>query len=123
MGLGAKHWYWRVAGGVVGVVLLVELVRTVARGAWVAVVVAVLVLAAFVAPELRRRAPVIVGGAVGGARGRSRRSGSFRAPVPRPATLVAVPKRRRQLRLAAFRNLENSVSHRAKEPSCGDRSG
>jgi xanthine/uracil permease len=45
--------------------LLVEVVRTVARGAWVAVVVAALVLAAFVAPELRRRAPVIVGGAVG----------------------------------------------------------
>ena len=65
LGLGAKRWYWRVAGGVVGVVLIVEVVRTVARGAWVAVVVAVLVLAAFVAPELRRRAPVIVGGAAG----------------------------------------------------------
>ena len=65
LGLGAKRWYWRVAGGVVGIVLLVEVVRTVARGAWVAVVVATLVLAAFVAPELRRRAPVIVGGAVG----------------------------------------------------------
>ncbi len=65
LGLGAKRWYWRVAGGVVGVVLIVEVVRTVARGAWVAVVVAALVLAAFVAPELRRRAPVIVGGAVG----------------------------------------------------------
>jgi len=65
LGLGAKRWYWRVAGGVVGVVLIVEVVRTVARGAWVAVVVAVLVLAAFVAPELRRRAPAIVGGAVG----------------------------------------------------------
>ena len=64
LGLGAKRWYWRLAGGVVGVVLIVEVVRTVARGAWVAVVVAALVLAAFVAPELRRRAPVIVGGAV-----------------------------------------------------------
>jgi hypothetical protein len=65
LGLGAKRWYWRAAGGVVGVVLIVEVVRTVARGAWVAVVVAALVLAAFVAPELRRRAPVIVGSAVG----------------------------------------------------------
>ena len=64
MGLGAKHWYWRSAGGIVGAILIVELVRTVARGAWVALVVAALVLAAFVAPELRRRAPVIVGGAV-----------------------------------------------------------
>ncbi len=42
LGLGAKRWYWRVAGGVVGIVLLVEVVRTVARGAWVAVVVAAL---------------------------------------------------------------------------------
>ncbi len=65
LGLGAKRWYWRVAGGVVGVVLIVEVVRTVARGAWVAVAVAALVLAAFAAPELRRRAPAIVGGAVG----------------------------------------------------------
>jgi O-antigen ligase len=65
LGLGAKRWYWRAIGGVVGVILIVELVRTVARGAWVAVVVAALVLAAFVAPELRRRAPMIVGGAVG----------------------------------------------------------
>jgi hypothetical protein len=63
LGLGAKRWYWRVAGGVVGIVLVVEVVRTVARGAWVAVIVAALVLAAFVAPELRRRAPVIAGGA------------------------------------------------------------
>jgi hypothetical protein len=64
LGLGAKRWYWRAAGGVLSFVLLVELVRTVARGAWVAVIVAALVLAAFLAPELRRRAPVIVGGAV-----------------------------------------------------------
>jgi hypothetical protein len=65
LGLGAKRWYWRIAGGVVGLVLLIELVRTVARGAWVAAILAALVLAAFVAPELRRRAPVIVGGAIG----------------------------------------------------------
>jgi O-antigen ligase len=63
-GLGAKRWCWRFASGVLGIVLLVELVRTVARGAWVAVVVAALVLAAFAAPELRRRAPLIVGSAV-----------------------------------------------------------
>ena len=30
MGLGAKHWYWRSAGGIVGAILIVELVRTVA---------------------------------------------------------------------------------------------
>jgi O-antigen ligase len=42
LGLGAKRWYWRVIGGVVGIILLVELVRTVARGAWVAVIVAML---------------------------------------------------------------------------------
>ena len=65
LGLGAKRWYWRLAGGVVGVVLIVEVLRTAARGAWVAVIVAALVVAAFVAPELRRRAPLIVGGAVG----------------------------------------------------------
>ena len=65
LGLGAKRWYWRVAGGVVGIVLLVELVRTAARGAWVGVVIATLVLAAFIAPELRRRAPAIVAGTVG----------------------------------------------------------
>jgi len=65
LGLGAKRWSWRVAGGVVGIVLLVELVRTVARGAWVAVILATLVLAAFVAPELRRRALMIVGGGAG----------------------------------------------------------
>jgi hypothetical protein len=65
LGLGAKRWYWRAVGGVVGIILLVEVVRTVARGAWVAVVIAMLVLAAFLAPELRRRTPLIVGGAVG----------------------------------------------------------
>jgi len=65
LGLGAKSWVWRVVGCVVGVVVLVELVRTAARGAWVGVVLAMLVLAAFAAPELRRRAPAIVGGAVG----------------------------------------------------------
>ena len=65
LGLGVKRWYWRLGGGIVGIILLVEVVRTVARGAWVAVIIAMLVLAAFLAPELRRRAPLIVGGAAG----------------------------------------------------------
>jgi hypothetical protein len=40
LGLAAKRWYWRVIGSAVGIILIVELVRTVARGAWVAVAIA-----------------------------------------------------------------------------------
>jgi uncharacterized protein with GYD domain len=65
LGLGAKRWAWRAAGTVVGIVLLVELVRTAARGAWVGVIVAALVLAVFLAPELRQRAAVVAGATVG----------------------------------------------------------
>ena len=102
LGLGAKRWYWRVAGGVVSIVVIIEVVRTAARGAWVGVVLATLVLAAFAAPELRRRAPAIVGGAVGALAPRSRRAGGLRPKVPRAATVVPVPKRRWHLRLAAI---------------------
>ena len=64
VGLGAKRLWWRVAAGLFGVVLLVELLRTAARGAWVATIAAALVLALFLAPEIRRR-PVALAGTIG----------------------------------------------------------
>jgi O-antigen ligase len=64
LGLGPRRWYWRTASTLVGVILLIELGRTAARGAWVGVIVATLVLAAFMAPELRRK-PLAMAGAGG----------------------------------------------------------
>ncbi len=55
-GLGAKRWPWRAASGLLALAVLTELVRTAARGAWVAAVAALVVLAVLLAPELKRRA-------------------------------------------------------------------
>ena len=62
LGLRAKQWPWRVAAGALCLALLAEVARTAARGAWVAVVAATLVLVVFLAPELRRRALASVAG-------------------------------------------------------------
>ena len=61
VGLGARRWWWRVAASAFSVVLLVELLRTAARGAWVATIVAAAVLALFLAPEILRRPAALVG--------------------------------------------------------------
>ena len=53
LGLGAKRWPWRAAGGVMAVAVLVELARTEARGAWVGAIVSLLALAAFLAKQRR----------------------------------------------------------------------
>ncbi len=45
--------------------VLVELVRTSARGAWVAVIASFIVLAAMLAPEIKRRPLAAVGSAAG----------------------------------------------------------
>jgi O-antigen ligase len=63
----AKGWPLRVAAGLFTFVVLALIVRSSARGAWVAVIVSGLVLAAFLAPELRRRLALtttVVGGLV-----------------------------------------------------------
>lgn len=65
LGLGARRWLWRIASAGFGVVVLVEILRTSARGSWVAVIASGLVLALCLAPELRRRP--LLGGVVAGA--------------------------------------------------------
>ena len=63
----AKAWPLRAAAGFFSLVVLALIVRSSARGAWVAVIVSGLVLAAFLAPELRRRLALtttVVGGIV-----------------------------------------------------------
>ena len=54
-----------VVSGLLTLTVLTELVRTAARGAWLAAVAALLVLAVMLAPELRRRALWSVSGAGG----------------------------------------------------------
>jgi len=65
LGLGARLWTWRAAAGVMALAVLVELVRTAARGAWVGALAALVTLAVFLAPELRRRPGLTLGGAGG----------------------------------------------------------
>ena len=65
LGLGTKRWWWRAASGVLALALLAELIRTSARGAWVAAIVALAVLAAMLAPEIKRRPALAAGGALG----------------------------------------------------------
>ena len=65
LGLGTKRWWWRAAAGVFALALLAELIRTSARGAWVAAIVALAVLAAMLAPEIKRRPTLAAGGALG----------------------------------------------------------
>jgi O-antigen ligase len=63
LGLGAKQWPGRVAAAVLGLAVLTELARTAARGAWLGAIAALLVLALLLAPELRRRPALTLGGA------------------------------------------------------------
>ena len=63
LGLGTKRWWWRAASAIFVLMVLAELIRTSARGAWVAAIVALAVLAAMLAPEIRRRPAVAAGGA------------------------------------------------------------
>ena len=63
LGVGAKHWPQRVAAAVLALAVLTELARTAARGAWLGAIAALLALALLLAPELRRRAALALGGA------------------------------------------------------------
>ena len=65
LGFSTKRWWWRAAAGVLAVIVLVELVRTSARGAWVAVIASFIVLAAMLAPEIKRRPVAAIGSAAG----------------------------------------------------------
>lgn len=63
-GVRAKRRAPRVLIALFGLVVLVELLRTAARGAWVAAIVSLAVLALLLVPELRRR-PIVSLGAAG----------------------------------------------------------
>ncbi len=62
IGLTAKRWQWKALSGLFDIALLAELVRTSARGAWVAAIAAVVVLAIYLAPEIKRRPIPFLGG-------------------------------------------------------------
>jgi O-antigen ligase len=62
LGLTATRRWWQVAAAVFGVAILVEVLRSAARGAWVAVIASVVVLLVALAPELRRRPRLSVAG-------------------------------------------------------------
>ena len=61
LGTASKRLFVRVAAGVFVVAVLVELLRTAARGAWVATMAALFVLLLAVLPELKRR-PLLMAG-------------------------------------------------------------
>ena len=63
LGFSTKRWWWRAAAGVMAIIVLVELLRTSARGAWVAAIVSFIVLAAMMAPEIKRRPVLAIGSA------------------------------------------------------------
>ena len=63
LGFNTKRWWWRAAAGVLAVAVLVELLRTSARGAWVAAIAAFIVMGAMLAPEIRRRPVLAIGSA------------------------------------------------------------
>jgi hypothetical protein len=65
LGLGTKHWAWRVASGLLAVAVLTELIKASARGAWLGAIAALVVLAVVLAPELRRRALLTASAAAG----------------------------------------------------------
>jgi O-antigen ligase len=65
LGLGTKHWPGRAASALLAVAVLTELVRTSARGAWLAAIAALAVLAVALAPELKRRAFLTAASATG----------------------------------------------------------
>ncbi len=62
VGVSAKRWPYRVLTGLFVVVLLAELIRTSARGAWVAAIASVVVLAIYLVPEIKRRPAPYLGG-------------------------------------------------------------
>lgn len=61
IGLGSRRWVWRAVAGVFTLIALTELARSAARGAWLAAIAAVLTLAVMLAPELRKRLPLVLG--------------------------------------------------------------
>ncbi len=63
LGFSTRRWWWRGTAGLLAVVILVELIRTSARGAWVAAIAAFVVVAAMLAPEIKRRPALAVGSA------------------------------------------------------------
>ncbi|HET9058886.1 MAG TPA: O-antigen ligase family protein [Acidimicrobiales bacterium] len=65
LGLGASRTWWRVAAGMLALVIIAEIIRTSARGAWVAVIVSLAVLAVGMAPEVSRRSRLYAGTAAG----------------------------------------------------------
>jgi hypothetical protein len=65
LGAMTKRWWWRAAAGVFAVVILVELVRTSARGAWVAAIAGFVIVALMLIPEIKRRPVLAVGSAAG----------------------------------------------------------
>ncbi|MDA8296257.1 MAG: O-antigen ligase family protein [Actinomycetota bacterium] len=65
LGVAAKRLALRVVAGGFVVAVLVELLRTAARGAWVAAIAALAVLLLAVVPELKRRPLLMAGSAAG----------------------------------------------------------
>lgn len=65
IGLGAPRWPWKLLTGALTMVMMAELLRTGARGAWVGAVVALVTTAIFFAPEVRHRRGLMIGGGAG----------------------------------------------------------
>jgi len=63
LGVLSRRWLGRCTAAVFGVAVLVELIRTSARGAWVATIASLVVLAVMMWPELRKRPGVTLGSA------------------------------------------------------------
>ncbi|MGH9105246.1 MAG: O-antigen ligase family protein, partial [Acidimicrobiales bacterium] len=64
VGLRSRRWFLRGAAVLLALALATELLRSSARGAWVAAIAALVVLALMLAPELRRRPFLSSGSAV-----------------------------------------------------------
>ena len=62
VGLGSRRWPWKVLTVAFVLALLAELLRTSARGAWVAAIASVVVLVLYLAPEVKRRPAQWFGG-------------------------------------------------------------
>jgi putative inorganic carbon (HCO3(-)) transporter len=62
VGLSARRWPWKVLTLVFVLAILAELLRTSARGAWVGALAALVALALYLAPEIRRRPAQWFGG-------------------------------------------------------------
>ena len=61
LGLRARAWHWRALAGLFALAQMAEIVRSSARGAWVATIAAFVVLAIFLAPEVRKRLKLYAG--------------------------------------------------------------